>query len=218
VASRFSSSHPSVKVLVKDFLASPFIVETHIPFFFHTRLPVRNILPPASPIRKMVKFFQAIPALLLATFAAAANLAITTPSASSWWGTYHSNHSTSQSGFSTHHHHHHHHHHLTPFALQSPNLRMCSLGLVKTPPSVISLFCALSHHLNTRSPQLMYIYISINNTNPQVLLGPLAFIAIQQNFDCSVTVSQDQVDQPASTGYTLILANPLNETDVSPIL
>ena len=64
----------------------------------------------------------------------------------------------------------------------------------------------------------MCIYISINNTNPNVLLGPLAFIAIQDNFDCSVTVSQDQVDQPASTGYTLIFANPLNDSDVSPIL
>jgi len=62
------------------------------------------------------------------------------------------------------------------------------------------------------------MYISINNSDPKLLLGPLAFLAIQQNFDCSITVSQDQVNQPVGPGYTLLLANPLNNTDVSPTL
>jgi len=56
--------------------------------------------------------------------------------------------------------------------------------------------------------------VLINNTNPSLLLGPLAFIAIQQNYQCSVTVSQDQVDQPPGPGYTLLFADSLNNTNV----
>jgi hypothetical protein len=56
--------------------------------------------------------------------------------------------------------------------------------------------------------------VLINNSDPKLLVGPLAFIAIQQNFQCSVTVSHDQVNQPAGPGYTLLFANPLNNTQV----
>jgi hypothetical protein len=56
--------------------------------------------------------------------------------------------------------------------------------------------------------------VLINNISPSVFVGPLAFIAIQNNDDCSVTVTQDQVSQPAGTGYILSFANPLNNTDV----
>jgi len=56
--------------------------------------------------------------------------------------------------------------------------------------------------------------VLINNTNPSVFLGPLAFIAQQAASDCSITVSPTQVNQPAGTGYTLLLADPFNNTDV----
>jgi hypothetical protein len=42
-------------------------------------------------------------------------------------------------------------------------------------------------------------------------------IAIQQNYDCSITISQDQANQAVGTGWTVLLANPLNNTDVRPI-
>lgn len=56
--------------------------------------------------------------------------------------------------------------------------------------------------------------VLINNSDPKILVSPLAIIAIQQNYDCSITITQDQANQPAGTGWTVLLANPLNNTDV----
>jgi len=56
--------------------------------------------------------------------------------------------------------------------------------------------------------------VLVNNANPQLLVSPIAVIAIQQNYDCSITISQDQANQPVGTGWTVLLANPLNNTDV----
>lgn len=56
--------------------------------------------------------------------------------------------------------------------------------------------------------------VLINNVNPSVLAGPLAFIAIQELDQCSITVSPNQVNQPASSGYILLLADDFNNTNV----
>jgi hypothetical protein len=56
--------------------------------------------------------------------------------------------------------------------------------------------------------------ILINNVNQNVLVGPLAFLSIEYNVDCSITVSQDKVNQPAATGYYIIFANDFNNSDV----
>lgn len=56
--------------------------------------------------------------------------------------------------------------------------------------------------------------VLINNTDPKVLVSPMAIISIQQNFDCSIVVTQDQASQPAGTGWTILLVNPVNLTDV----
>lgn len=56
--------------------------------------------------------------------------------------------------------------------------------------------------------------VLVNNTDPTIAVAPLAIIAIQQNFDCSIIITQDQADQPAGTGWTILLANPVNNTDV----
>jgi len=109
----------------------------------------------------MVRLLKALPALLVATLAAA-DLQITNPSASNWW------------------------------VAKSTNIMVWNCSEASE-----SQFTVL-----------------INNTNPSLLLGPLAFIAIQQNYQCSVTISQDQVSQPPGPGYTLLFANPLNNTDV----
>jgi len=56
--------------------------------------------------------------------------------------------------------------------------------------------------------------VLINNKDPKILTAPIAVIAIQQNFQCSITITQDQANQPVGTGWTVVLANPLNNTDV----
>jgi len=56
--------------------------------------------------------------------------------------------------------------------------------------------------------------VLVNNADPKLLAAPIAVIAIQQNYDCSITISQDQANQAVGTGWTVLLANPLNNTDV----
>ncbi|KAF9220811.1 hypothetical protein BS17DRAFT_636556, partial [Gyrodon lividus] len=56
--------------------------------------------------------------------------------------------------------------------------------------------------------------VLLTNSNPSILNAPLAIIAIQQNYDCSETITQQQSSQPAATGYTVQFANPLNNTEV----
>lgn len=59
------------------------------------------------------------------------------------------------------------------------------------------------------------MYRRIANSNPSVLASSLAIVAQQPNYDCSETISQHQISQPAASGYTLMFANPLNNSDVS---
>lgn len=56
--------------------------------------------------------------------------------------------------------------------------------------------------------------VLIGNSDPTILVQPLAIIAQQNNFDCSIIITQDQANQAAGQGYTIYLANPLNNTDV----
>jgi hypothetical protein len=42
----------------------------------------------------------------------------------------------------------------------------------------------------------------------------LAIISIENNYDCSKTITEQQVTQPAATGYTIQFANILNGTDI----
>jgi hypothetical protein len=56
--------------------------------------------------------------------------------------------------------------------------------------------------------------VLVSNTSPTIAVAPLAIIAIQDNFDCSVVITQDEADQPAGTGWTILLADPFNETNV----
>jgi hypothetical protein len=56
--------------------------------------------------------------------------------------------------------------------------------------------------------------VLVSNQNPAILVSPLAIIAIQQNYQCSILVTQDQANQAPGTGYEILLANPLNNTDV----
>ncbi|KAM5533555.1 hypothetical protein V8D89_012771 [Ganoderma adspersum] len=56
--------------------------------------------------------------------------------------------------------------------------------------------------------------VLIANSDPKVLVAPQAFIAQQNNFDCSKLITKDQINLTPSTGYTIQLADPFNETHV----
>lgn len=56
--------------------------------------------------------------------------------------------------------------------------------------------------------------VLLANSNPSILVQPIAIIAIEQNYDCSKTITQQQSSQTPSTGYTVLFANPLNNSDV----
>jgi hypothetical protein len=43
----------------------------------------------------------------------------------------------------------------------------------------------------------------------------MAIIPVQQNFQCSILVTQDQANQPAGTGWQIFFADILNITNVS---
>ncbi|KAF9240447.1 hypothetical protein BU15DRAFT_87657 [Melanogaster broomeanus] len=56
--------------------------------------------------------------------------------------------------------------------------------------------------------------VLIANSNPSILVAPMAIISIQENYDCSKLLTQQQVVQPVGTGYTIQFANILNGTDI----
>ncbi|KAG5643041.1 hypothetical protein DXG03_001653 [Asterophora parasitica] len=56
--------------------------------------------------------------------------------------------------------------------------------------------------------------VLVANKDPKILTDPLAIIGVQNNFDCSKTITQDQLSAPAGTGYTIQFASTLNRTDV----
>ncbi|KAG0702184.1 hypothetical protein DFH29DRAFT_805287 [Suillus ampliporus] len=56
--------------------------------------------------------------------------------------------------------------------------------------------------------------IIIANTNTSILAAPLPIIAVEYNYQCSLTITQQQSAQPAATGYTIMLASTLNITDI----
>lgn len=56
--------------------------------------------------------------------------------------------------------------------------------------------------------------VLVGNKDPKILTAPIAIIGIQNNFDCSKLITQDQLTAPAGTGYTVLFANTLNQTDI----
>ncbi|KAG1732971.1 hypothetical protein EDB19DRAFT_1732364 [Suillus lakei] len=56
--------------------------------------------------------------------------------------------------------------------------------------------------------------ILLANSNTAVLATPLAIIAVEENYNCATTITQQQSAQPAATGYTIQFANTLNTADI----
>lgn len=70
--------------------------------------------------------------------------------------------------------------------------------------------------LSKTTDYCLFLLSSIANSGGNVLgAGPEPIVAIQPNYDCSLTITASQDIFPAATGYTVLLANPFNDTDVS---
>ncbi|KAG2743160.1 hypothetical protein P692DRAFT_20172391 [Suillus brevipes Sb2] len=81
-----------------------------------------------------------------------------------------------------------------------------SLTAVASSANTLSWTCSTSPYLN--------FTVLLSNSNIAVLAAPIAIIAIQENYDCSKTITQQQSAQAAGTGYTLLFASTLNSTDI----
>jgi len=82
-------------------------------------------------------------------------------------------------------------------------------------PTPILLFCQSPWFSFLGHVELtLRVSSSLANSNPSILVQPIAIIAIEQNYDCSKTITQQQSSQTPSTGYTVLFANPLNNSDV----
>jgi len=62
-----------------------------------------------------------------------------------------------------------------------------------------------------RNTQISTFTVVVMNSNPQILAAPEAYLANLKNADCSELIQPNQFT-PA-TGYTIGLANPLNQSD-----
>jgi len=56
--------------------------------------------------------------------------------------------------------------------------------------------------------------VLIANKDVNVLTAPIAIIGIEDNFQCSQLITQDQSAQPAAVGYTVLLADIINNTHI----
>jgi hypothetical protein len=58
------------------------------------------------------------------------------------------------------------------------------------------------------------VFGRVNNTDIKILATFEAIVANVPNADCSHTITTQQAALTPATGYTLMLADPLNETNV----
>ncbi|KAI0765352.1 hypothetical protein C8Q74DRAFT_1287837 [Fomes fomentarius] len=81
-----------------------------------------------------------------------------------------------------------------------------NLWWVANSDNVVTWTCKTSPYTN--------FTVLIANKDQNILVQPQAFIAQQNNFDCSKLITKEQINMPAAPGYTVQLANPFNSTDV----
>ncbi|EKM56617.1 uncharacterized protein PHACADRAFT_253827 [Phanerochaete carnosa HHB-10118-sp] len=65
-----------------------------------------------------------------------------------------------------------------------------------------------------QNTEFLNFTVSVGNSNPAVLNQPQAIIAVENNFDCSKTITPDQESFAAGDGYFIQFGNTLNSTDV----
>jgi len=108
--------------------------------------------------------------------------------------------------------------------------------LSATATAIVSLFTVVSADLkilNPGGPNLWWVEKSVNtlawtcndspyasytvyvaNSDPKILPDHIAILANEPNFDCSKTITVEQQNLAAGTGYTVQLANILNGSDI----
>ncbi|KAH9983156.1 hypothetical protein BJV74DRAFT_851765 [Russula compacta] len=64
------------------------------------------------------------------------------------------------------------------------------------------------------SPPAQTYQLLVNNTNPAILTAPEAIVANVPNADCSMSITTQQAAFTPSTGYSVILADNLNQTHI----
>ncbi|PAV19104.1 dual-specificity kinase [Pyrrhoderma noxium] len=67
---------------------------------------------------------------------------------------------------------------------------------------------------NCKESQISNFTVLLSNSDPKILVSAQAIVAIQENFDCSKTLTTQQANFTAATGYRVIFANTLNSSDV----
>ena len=166
----------------------------------------------------MVGIFKALlPSLFLATFAVAQGFKIFAPSSKIWWGALHFIIISFNAGaFNS------HTHLFFPifFILVTVGNSENEFDWDCNSPEAqadqqrtggtFTVRCVLSIIFSTLNLQLKHISMF----HPD-FAGPIAIIAQQPNADCNKSISIDQSNQKPGTNYTIYLANPLNNSQVS---
>jgi len=63
-----------------------------------------------------------------------------------------------------------------------------------------------------RNTQIQTFTVLVSNTDPKILTQPQAFLANLKNADCSELIQASEF--PTGPGYQILLANPVNQTDI----
>jgi len=85
-----------------------------------------------------------------------------------------------------------------------------NLWWVAQSQNVISWAC----HTNPPASTNNAFQLLLNNSNPTVLTSAEAIVASVPNADCSFVVTQQQANLTPGTGYTLVFADPIDQTKV----
>ncbi|GLB38978.1 hypothetical protein LshimejAT787_0601400 [Lyophyllum shimeji] len=107
---------------------------------------------------------------------------------------------------------------LTRFALAAALVGAAAADFKILAPSADVWWVAKSQNTLTwtckESPPHDTFTVLVANKDVKILTAPIAIIGIQNNFDCSKLITQDQLTAPAGTGYTIQFANTLNQSDI----
>jgi len=109
---------------------------------------------------------------------------------------------------------------LSPFAITAAFVASVAAQSIITSPSAAVWWVAKSENTlswNCHDPSISShttFTVLVTNQNATILDAPLAFISPQANADCSKVVGQNQLSAPAAPGYTILFADPLNETNI----
>jgi hypothetical protein len=101
-------------------------------------------------------------------------------------------------------------------AIVAASIGSASADLKITSPTADKWWVAQSQNLiswTCKDTTVQSFTVLVGNQDPKISVAPLAIIPVQQNFQCSILVTQDQANQPAGTGWQIFFADVLNITN-----